>query len=108
MTESEKQIMDLQKKLNSENEKVISDAIISLRNEDPFRGAISLLADLFNRTGSNIIKDLIANFLNDIKEPEARVEVVEEIPKNYKPETTAMLVSSCWQSGLDYSGYYSD
>ena len=35
---------DLERKLNSRNKKVVSDAIISLRNEDPFKGDIGLLA----------------------------------------------------------------
>jgi hypothetical protein len=108
MIESEKKIRDLQKNLNSEDEKVISDAIISVRNEDPFRGAIKLLTGLFDTTNNLTIKGLIRNFLNDVKEPEVRAEVVTEAMKPYKPETISILVSSCWQSGLDYSQYAAD
>jgi hypothetical protein len=36
------------------------------------------------------------------------MEVVAEIKKFYKPETISMLVSSCWQSGLDYSEFVID
>lgn len=43
--------------------------------------------------------------MNDIKDLSARNEIVEEIKKNNPPETTRMLISSCWQSGLDYSDY---
>ncbi len=28
--------------------------------------------------------------------------------KNMKPETLRMVVSSCWQSGLNYAGYSSE
>ena len=105
MIESAKKINELQGKLNAENKKVVTNAIISLRNEDPFKGVIGLLAGLFDRTNDLIIKDLIRSFLNDIKEPGVRMEVVAEINKSYKPETISMLVSSCWQSGLDYSEF---
>jgi hypothetical protein len=108
MIGSAKKTGELQGKLNAENKKVVSNAIISLRNENPFRGAIGLLASLFDRTNDLIIKDLIRNFLNDIKEPGARMEVVAEIKKFYKPETISMLVSSCWQSGMDYSEFVID
>jgi hypothetical protein len=105
MIESGKKFSELEIKLKSKNNKVVSDAVISLRNGDPFRGAIGLLATLFDTTNDLIIKDLIINFMNDIKEPEARLEVVNEIMKPYNSETITMLVSSCWQSGLDYSGF---
>jgi hypothetical protein len=106
--ESAKKIVELQGKLNAESKKIVTNAIISLRNEDPFKGAIGLLASLFDRTNDLIIKDLICSFLNDIKEPGVRMEIVAEIKKLYKPETISMLVSSCWQSGLDYSEFVID
>jgi hypothetical protein len=108
MTESEKKIRELEKKLNTNDIKVISDAIILLRNEDPFKGAIRLLAVLFDTTNDLTIKNLISNFMNDIKNPGATIEVVTEVMENYKPETTCMLASSCWQSGLDYSEFAVD
>jgi hypothetical protein len=108
MIESEKRLRELNAKLNSKDKKVVSDAIISLRGEDPFKGAIGLLADLYNSSNNLIIKDLIQNFLNDIKDPASRKEVVKEVLKAYKSETISMLVASCWQSGLDYSEYVID
>ena len=108
MIESEIKIRELQKKLSTENSKTVSDAIVSLRNEVPFKGAISLLAGLYDRTNDLVIKNLIHNFLNDIKDPGARNEIVTAVMNNFKPETLSMLVSSCWQSGLDYSGFIID
>ena len=55
-----------------------------------------------------MIKDLVRSFMNDIKEPGARTEIITEVMKSYKPETISMLVSSCWQSGLDYSEFAGD
>lgn len=108
MTESDKRLGELQKKLLSDNNKVISSAIISLRNENPFKGAIVLLAELFDRTNDAYIKELIRNFLNDMKENAARTEIIAELVKKYKPDTLSMIASSCWQSGLDYSEYSMD
>ncbi len=35
-------------------------------------------------------------------------EVINEIRKPWKSDTISMLVSSCWQSGLNYSDYSLD
>ena len=35
-------------------------------------------------------------------------EIITEIRKPFKQATISMLVSSCWQSGLDYSEYSAD
>jgi hypothetical protein len=108
MIESVKKLKELEIKLNSKNKKEVSDAIISLRNEDPFKGAINLLVLLFDSSDDPSVRDQIRNFLNDLKEPAVRFEVVTEVRKHYKPDTLSMVVSSCWQSGLDYSGYAND
>jgi hypothetical protein len=108
MIESGKRLKELAANLNDTNKNVISSAIISLRDHDPFSGAIGLLTSVFDKTDDLNIKELIRNFMNDIKESGARIEVINEIKKAYKAETVAMLVSSCWQSGLDYSEFASD
>ncbi len=108
MLESGKKLKEFEKKLNSGNKKVITDAIFSLRDADPFKGAIGLLANHFDSSADLSVKQLIHNFLNDLKEPGARIEIVAEIKKTFKQETICMLVSSCWQSGLDYSEYAVD
>jgi hypothetical protein len=79
-----------------------------LRNKNPFGGAIRLLTELFDKTDDIDLKGLIRNFMNDMKEPSARAEVIGEIKKKHKAETIGMLVSSCWQSGLDYSEFAPD
>lgn len=108
MIESEKRLKELAGKLNDKNKNIVRSAIISLRNEDPFPGAIRLLTEVFDKTDDINIKDLIRNFMNDIKESGARAEVINETKKAYKSETVGMLVTSCWQSGLDYSAYAPD
>jgi hypothetical protein len=106
--ESEKRLKELADKLKNKDKNVVNSAILSLRNDDPFTGAIRLLTEEFDKTDDIGLKDLIRNFMNDIKESFARVEVIGEIKKDYKAETIGMLVSSCWQSGLDYSEFAPD
>jgi hypothetical protein len=102
---SEKKIRELNEKLVSKNTILISETILSLRNEPPFRGAIGILAGFYNNSEDKEIKDHIRNFLNDIKEPDARIEILSELKNKYTNDTIAMLVCSCWQSGLDYADY---
>lgn len=108
MITSEKKVRDLANKLNDKNTAIVIAAIDSLRNIDPFSGAIHLLANLYDSTEIDIIRDHIRSFLNDLKEYSARAEVIAEINGSHEPETLAMLVSSCWQSGLDYTEWASD
>jgi predicted transcriptional regulator len=73
MITSEKRLRELAGKLNNKNKKVVSDAINSVRNEDPFKGAISLLAEVYDSSEDLLIHDYIRNFFNDLKEQSASV-----------------------------------
>jgi predicted DNA-binding protein len=108
MLSSEKKLKLLSEKLNNNNPSIVLDAIEHLRSEDPFPGAVQLLAEVFDRSENKSIRDKISAFMNDMKESSARSEVIEEVKKGYKNATVCMLVSSCWQSGLDYSPYAQD
>jgi len=108
MKTSEKKVKELALKLNNKNSSAVMAAIDSLRNEDPFSGAIRLLADLYDSSDINMIRDHIRGFMNDLKESSVREEVIAEITRSHKPDTLSMLTSSCWQSGLDYSMWASD
>jgi hypothetical protein len=46
--------------------------------------------------------------MNDLKDKTVCKEVINEIRKKWKSDTISMLVSSCWQSGLNYSDYSLD
>jgi hypothetical protein len=108
MITSEKKVRDLTIKLNDKSTATVIAAIDSLRNLDPFSGAVHLLANLYDSTEINIVRDHIRSFLNDLKEVSVRSEVIAEINGSHHPDTLAMLVSSCWQSGLDYSEWSPD
>ncbi len=108
MIRSEKKIKELVELLKKDNNIVITEAIELLRLEKPFEGAIGLLTAFYDKTDDYTIKKAIAGFLNDLKDQTACVEVIKEIRKQWKADTISMLVSSCWQSGLNYSDFSLD
>jgi hypothetical protein len=62
----------------------------------------------YDKTDNSSIRKTIEGFMNDLKDQSAGKEVINEIRKQWKADTTSMLVSSCWQSGIDYSDYPPD
>jgi hypothetical protein len=108
MINSEKKVRELALKLSNKNAPIVVSAIESLSHQDPFSGAIQLLADLYDTSDTDMIRVSIRNFMNDIKVTSAREEVIKEIKRSHDEGTVTMLVSSCWQSGLDYSPWVED
>ncbi|MBK8883021.1 MAG: hypothetical protein IPN67_11740 [Bacteroidales bacterium] len=105
---SEKKVNELSSLLSGDSSILISEAIKLLRDAEPFKGAIGLLANYYDKTNDDLIRKAIEGFMNDIKDQSVINEVITEIKKPFRPATISMLVSSCWQSGLDYSEYSSD
>lgn len=105
MSIQDKRVRELTKIFNNNNNKIISKAIKSLRNEKPFYGAVGLLAEHYDKTDDPFVRNLIRNFMNDLKERRIKEEVIAEIQNVHKDDTINMLISSCWQSGQDYSEY---
>jgi hypothetical protein len=108
MIKSEKKIKELDEILNKDNIFVITEAIDQLRQEKPFEGAVGLLTAVYNKTDNMQVRKSISGFMNDLKDQSACEEVIKEIRKDWKPETISMLISSCWQSGLNYSEFSLD
>lgn len=108
MIKSEKKSKDLSAALNNSNITIVIEAINALREEEPFEGAIALLAAFFDSTDNRIAKKTIEEFFNDIKDQSARPEIMTQIHEKWKGSTISMLVASCWQSGLLYEDYLSD
>ena len=96
---------ELEHILSRENFVKINRAIQQLRDDSPFVGAIALLVSCYDGSDNSSVKRLIEGFLNDLKYQSACSEVMAELKKDLKPGTMSMLVSSCWQSGLNYAGY---
>jgi len=108
MINTEKKVSELEKKLSDKNTSSVINAIDSLRDHHPFSGVVRLLANLYDVSETDIIRDHIRSFMNDLKESSLRSEVIAEINGSHGSGTITMLVSSCWQSGLDYSYWASD
>jgi hypothetical protein len=108
MIKSRQKVEELIKILDLDNNIVITEAIELLRQEKPFEEAIGLLTSYYDKTNDRSVRKSIAGFMNDLKDQSACAEVIKEIRKEWKPDTISMLVSSCWQSGLNYSDFSID
>lgn len=108
MLKSEKRLAELKNLLVNGKYNEIHDRISMLRSEEPFEGALRTLALFYDNTGDERLRLLIASFFNDLKEKSGRAEVISSIKAVRNPASRAMLASSCWQSGLDYSEYAVD
>jgi hypothetical protein len=108
MIKSGEKLHELSGRLKNQDPILVVETIKALRDEEPFEGAIGLLADLYENTEERAVQRSIEEFFNDIRDISVREEVMAEIRKLRKQETLGMLVASCWQSGLDYSDYIAD
>jgi hypothetical protein len=108
MLKSETKVKGLSLLLSEENSSLISAGIGLLRDDEPFEGAIGLLASYYDKSEDSLVRKTIEGFMNDIKDQSATREIITEIRKSLKQSTISMLVASCWQSGLDYSEYTAD
>lgn len=105
MLKSDKKLAELNKMLVNGKYNEINDRISMLRAEEPFEGAIRSLALFYDTTSDEGLKSIITAFFNDMKERSFRAEVIESLKSVSNQASRAMLASSCWQSGLDYSEY---
>jgi hypothetical protein len=108
MIRSEKKLANLTSLLIKGNNFLITQAIELLREEVPFEGAIGLLTSYYDKSDDFSVRKSIEGFMNDLKDQAACEEIIGEIRKQWKTGTISMLVSSCWQSGLNYSEYSRD
>jgi hypothetical protein len=108
MSSTENKRKELEHILTEGNFVKITGAIKAMREEPPFGGAVNLLISFYNNTDNDSVKRFIRDFMNDLRDQASCTEVVEELRKDLKPETMRMAISSCWQSGLDYSGFSED
>jgi hypothetical protein len=108
MIRSEEKLKGLAIVLKKKDNTQISNAIEVLREEQPFNDAIGLITSFYDQTDENHLRKKIEGFMTDLKDQSATKEIINELRKNHKPDTISMLVSSCWQSGLNYSDYALD
>jgi DNA-binding transcriptional ArsR family regulator len=95
------------KQLNSEDFGDIMHGI----NEIRVHGNHLYIGELVKVLRNNSIPEVqreIAELFNDLHDNEAIVEIMREIKSSVNEKILHILVSSCWQSPLDYSEYISD
>ena len=105
MIQSEKKLNKLRLLLKADRKDQIIEAVNLLREEEPFSGVVEALVLHYDSTSDEAVQRCISDFYNDLKDMSVREEVMGQIMASRKPSTIQMLVSSCWQSGLDYSPY---
>ena len=105
MLRAEKRLAELDRVLRGGRHYEIEEKIGLMSDEEPYEGAIRLLALFYDTTDDEGIKLIISGFFNDMKESSSRAEVIDSIAEVIRPSTKAMLACSCWQSGLDYSSH---
>ena len=105
MNNSNKRYNSLYKSLNTsgpaEKVKIISD----LRNETPFDGVILLMKDILEKEQDRSVLDETEKFLNDLKHQGLSDEFIIAIESSDNEAVKEKLISSCWQSGLNFSAH---
>jgi len=92
------------KKLYSNNNKDILFTIKGLRNAGNIE-IIPYLIKLLNEKNDAEIKNAIASYFNDLTVQEATTQIIDAIKNDNLKNIHHILLSSCWQSNLDYSNY---
>ena len=89
----------------SKKDDIVIKAIETIREAGNIKD-LENLAKKYSETDSEEIKTLIFNVFADLKIQEAANTVVDLIKSVGDADTVKMLVSSCWQSRLDYADYF--
>jgi hypothetical protein len=103
-TKPNKKVIELLKKLDSKEPKDIITAIKSLKVSGD-KTVIEPLVRLYSTTKNNAIKNEISDLLNTLKSTESPQEVVKCLSNLKYDSARTMLLSSIWNSNLDYTLY---
>ncbi|PKP20944.1 MAG: hypothetical protein CVU05_07945 [Bacteroidetes bacterium HGW-Bacteroidetes-21] len=78
-------------------------AAVTLVSDKAQVDSLPLLASVYTQNNDQEIKNIIRDFFNNLKYTAAVKVILEMISTEKDADTKFMLVSSAWQSGLDYS-----
>ncbi len=90
------------KKLQSTKTDEVLFTIKQLRNTGDPR-ILPFLFELLSTSKSEQIRSSIISLLNDLKDKNCRPEVVKALRNNNYHSIHKEILTTCWQSGLDYS-----
>jgi len=95
---------DLISGLNSPDEITVAETLKELRVHGNTEVLPALFGLLFSKK-METLEDEIVNLLNDIKDPDAVPEFMEAVRIYRGNRGYELLVSACWQCGLDFSPF---
>jgi uncharacterized membrane protein YheB (UPF0754 family) len=102
-----KKVIELIKQLNTPQTKDLINTIKSLKvNGD--ETALEPLVKLYTQTQNNAIKSEIADLFNTLKSSKAPQEVIKCLTNPKYESARQMLLSSIWNSNLDYTNYLTE
>jgi hypothetical protein len=107
MEKPDKYYLDVEKKILGKDKKIVLETIIELRKT----GKPSIIPLLFTAISDNIqneISEEIFKLLGLLKDKEGISYVIDGIKSKNSEPYKAKLITTCWQSGLDYSAYIED
>lgn len=107
MEKNEKYYLEIEEKLQNHDNKTVLETLGMIRKT----GNAIILPLLFKLVKENKNQQVLTDtyqILGQLKENECRKYLIDEINSNNSPETTAPIIASCWQSGLDYSEYINE
>lgn len=98
----DKTIKIMAKKLQSSKTDEVLFTIKQLRNTGDSR-IMPFLFELLATSKSPQVKSSLIGLLNDLKNKDCRPEVIKALKNNKYQSIHKEILTTCWQSGLDYS-----
>ena len=102
--EREKELKHISKVLKGNDNKAQEQILKNIREKGD-AGLIPDLIHLLHRSGHSNIKNMIADVLINLKDQTCVPYLVESLKTDKYAEQEQILISACWQNGLDYSDY---
>ncbi len=81
-----------------------TEAIKQIR-KDGFTGYLPLLANLYLESDDTEIRDMVSAVFQDLKDTSGAPVIVSLIKDTSNADLRSMLLTACWSSSLDFSGY---
>jgi len=98
-TAKEKKLIE---NLHSKDQTTVLETINILRHEGKVN-YIPFIIELLNNTSTGEIRNSLIAFLNDLKYQGAVSELVSAVQNDKYKSERRIILSACWQSGLDFS-----
>jgi hypothetical protein len=105
MENDNKRLAAIRRSLQNEDPDALISVIGSLRDNVSCPGVLPILAKLHESNSNDKVRSELESFFYDLKDQSLADELISTIDSSVKHDTRVMLISSCWQSGMEFSGY---